>query len=454
MNHPINIVVVNNSSGIPASKDGVMGMICKAVAISTTFVLDTAYLISKLGDLSTLGITAALDVTNGTAIYQQVSEFYAQAGDGALLWLVGTAKSNAFATYVASSTFSGLIRGTAAADPANRIKMLGLCYDVPTATQSSTDFPTDVTATITALQTATTQLFNLGYQFSSIIDGYNMSTIVTPSTIGSMATQAAPSISVCITGTQPNGVSSVGLALGRFARISIGHGFGAVADGPVNTSTAYLTNGIALPASGTLTVGVVYTVYSGTVTYNAVLYLSGQSFTAITGHTSFTTTDGGAVYTAATMVAKLSPSDVSSLGSKQYLFLRNWFNHSGFFWNDGATCDLVSNQLSTQEYNRVANAISADALSFFIEEMGKNLPLNPKTGNVDSIYLNAKQKQFYDQYIAPLTVSSGSGDLSDGSLVVTGVNFNATKTLNFVITIVPTPILGAVTGTIEFSATL
>ena len=454
MNHPINIVVVNNASGIPPSSDGIMGMICKAVAISTTFALDTAYLISSVTDLATLGITAALDVTNSTAIYQQVSEFYAQAGEGALLWLVGTAKTNAFATYVASSTFSGLIRGTAAANPANRVKMLGFCYDVPAATQSASDFPADVTATITALQTATTALFNLGYQFSSIIDGYNMSTTVTPSTIGTMATKAAPSVSVCITGTQPNGVSSVGLALGRFARISIGHGFGAVADGPVNASTAYLTNGIARPSTGALTVGTAYTVYGGTVTYNSVLYLAGQTFTAVTGFTTFTTTNGGAVYTGATQVAKLSPTDVSSLGSSQYLFLRNWFNHSGYFWNDGATCDLSSNQLSTQEYNRVANAISADALSFFIEEMGKNLPLNPATGNVDAIYLTAKQKQFYDQYIAPLTVASGSGDLSDGSLVVTGVNFNATKTLNFVITIVPTPILGSVTGTIQFSATL
>ena len=404
MNHPINIVVINNASGIPASKDGVMGLICKAVAISTTFALDTAYLISKLADLTTLGITAALDVTNNTAIYQQVSEFYAQAGDGALLWLVGTAKTNTFATYVAGATFSGLIRGTAAADPLNRIKMLGLCYDVPAATQSAADFPADVTATITALQTATTQLFNLGYQFSSIIDGYNMSTTVTPSTIGSVATQAAPSVSVCITGTKGNGVSSVGLALGRFARISIGHGFGAVSDGPVNTSAAYLTNGI-LP-------------------------------------------------TTATAISKLSPTDVSSLGSKQFMFLRTWFNHSGYFWNDGATCELSSNQLSTQEYNRVANAISADALSFFIDEMGKNLPLNATTGNVDAIYLTAKQKQFYDQYISPLTVASGSGDLSDGALTVTGVNFNATKTLNFVITLVPTPILGSVSGTIQFSATL
>ena len=404
MDHPINIVVVNNAAGIPPSSDGVMMLICKAVAISTTFVLDTAYLITQLSDLDTLGITAALDDTNSTAIYQQVSEFYGQAGDGAKLWVVGVDKTTPFATYVAGDTFKGIIRGTSIADPLNRVKMPGFCYDVPVTGQSTTDFPDDVLATITALQTVTTQLFNQGYQFSSVLDGYNMSSTVTPSTVASLATLAAPSVSLCITGTKPNGVSSVGLALGRFARISVGHGFGAVADGPVNTSTAYLTNGIT-PET-------------------------------------------------ATQVAKLTPADVTSLGQKQFMFLRTWFNHSGFYWNDGATCELSTKQLSTQEYNRVANAISADALSFFIEEMGKNLPLDVKTGNVDAIYLNAKQKEFYDSYIAPLTVNSGSGDVSDASITVTGVNFNATKTLNFVINIVPTPILGKVNGTIQFTATL
>jgi hypothetical protein len=454
MDHPINIVVINNAVGVAQSSDGVMMLICKAVPISTTFAMDTAYLITQLTDLATLGITAALDVTNGTAIYQQISEFYQQAGDGAKLWVVGYAKASAFKDYVASATFKGIIRGTAVADNMNRVKMLGLCYDVPSASQTATDFPSDVADTITALQTVTTQLFNEGYQFSSIIDGYNMSTTVTPSTVGTMATKAAPSVSLCITGSKPNGVSSVGMALGRFARISIGHGFGAVADGPVVATTAFLTNGVSIAAAGTLTVGVTYIAFGGTVTYNGATYLAGQSFIAVTDHTTFTTADTGVVYSTNSSVVKLTPADVTSLGQKQFMFLRTWANHSGYFWNDGATCELSTKQLSTQEYNRVANSLSADALAFFIDEMGKNLPLDTKTGNVDAIYLNAKQKEFYDTYIAQLTIASGSGDLSDGSLVVSGVNFNATKTLNFLLNLVPTPILGKVNGTIQFSSTL
>jgi len=459
MNHPIVINVLNNSVGIAPSSNGIMGIVFKAVAVSNNFALNTPYLLTQLSDLTALGIDAAYDATNKTAVYQQVSEFYAQAGAGALLWIYGISKATAFATFVASNAFNAFVAFTAQADPANRVKMIGFCYDVPSALQSSADFPADVTATITALQTAQQNLFQQGFQFSCIVDGYNMSSSVTPSTIGTQATNSAFAVSLCITGTQPNGVSAVGLALGRFARITIGHGFGAVEDGAVNTPTAFLTNSVVIPASGTLIVGHVYTVFGGAITYNSVVYNPGQSFTAVTGFTSYTTSANGYVADNCSPVQNLTSyangtGDIGQLGSKQFMFLRTWSNHSGFYWNDGATCTSSTLQLSTQEFNRVANALSADALAFFIDEMGKNLPIDTKTGAVAQSYLNAKQQQFYNEFIEPLNVASGSGDLSDASLILSAPNFNSTKTMNFTLKIVPTPILGTVNGTIEFTSTL
>lgn len=456
MEHPINITVINDAIGIPPSEDGIMMLFLKGIAVASTLALNTAYLLSKLSDAEDLGITAAYDSTNSVAVHQQISEFYNEAGDGALLWIVVTAvATNPYATYVASDVFKALVRYTGAADPLNRAKMIGICYEVPAATQAAADFPTDVTDTITALQLTQQSLFNEGYQFSAIIDGYKMSDTVTIANLGTMATKSAYSISLCITGNLPNGVSAVGEALGRFARISVGHGFGAVEDGPLSNTAAYLTNGATIPVTGVLVVGKVYTVLGGSITYNSVVKNIGDTFTAVTGFTTFTTAANGYVVTGATPVGSLQPSDVTSLGKKQFMFMRTWFNHSGFYWNDGATCEQPAKQLSTQEYNRVANKISADALTFFIDEMGKNLPLNTATGNVDQGYLNAKQAQFYQQYIGPISVvQGGTGDLSDGAIVITGLNFNVTKTLNFTIRIVPTPILGAVNGTITFTSTL
>jgi hypothetical protein len=458
MQHNISITVINDSTGVAPQSNGVMGIFARAIAVSTTFVLNTPYLLTELADAVALGITAAYDTANSVAVYQQVSEFYAQAGTGALLWLIGVPDNTAFATYVASATFNQMIQATAVADPANRVKMIGLCYDVPILLQHAADFPSDVTGTLTALQTAQNTLFNQGYQFSAIVDGYNMSSTVTPATIGTQATNSAYSCSLCITGTKPNGVSAVGLALGRFARISIGHGFGAVADGAVNTATAYLTNAIKLGTTGVLVVGDVMTVQgtgTATVTYNSATYAIGDTFTVVTGHTTFTATGDGYVVgnMAASIVANLSPTYVDQLGAKQFMFLRTWMNHSGFYWNDGATCESSTLQLSTQEYNRVANALSADALEFFINQMGQNLPLQAD-GAVAQGYLNVKQEEFYNTYINPLTVAGGSGDITDAAMVLSAPNFNSTKTMYFALTIQPTPILGNVVGTIRFSSTL
>lgn len=462
MKHDIDITVLNNATGIPPTSDGIMGLFFMGVAVANKFVLNTPYLLTSLDDLAALGIDAAYDTANNVAAYQQISEFYNQAGDGALLWIWGVPTNTAYATYVASMLFDQMIRYTAQADPLNRVKMVGFCYKVPTVTQAAADFPVDVTDTLIALETKRVALFHAGYQFSCIVDGYNMSSAVTPSTIISMATRTSPGVSLCPTGTKPNGVSAVGLALGRFARISLGHGFGAVKDGAVDTNTAFLTNSVSVPVTGVLIVGHIYTVFGGAITYNGNLLPVGTVFICVVGFTVFTTAASGYVVDNSTPVngligtpaLGLSPTDIQQLGLKQYMFLRTWFGKSGFYWNDGATCCASNLALSSQEYNRVANALSADALAFFIEEMGQNMPLNVKTGAVDDTWLNAKTAEFYDTYINPLTTRGGSGDISDATLVVTGPNFNATKTLLFELTIVASVILGAVSGTLKFAAKL
>ena len=119
MKHTISTSVLNNPIGTPQSSDGVMMMFCMAVA-GSSFNLNQSYLLTSVNDLTALGITAAYDTTNGTAVYQQVSEFYQEAGAGALLWLVGVDKSatsnqfaNATTPYIGSATMISLKIGRA-----------------------------------------------------------------------------------------------------------------------------------------------------------------------------------------------------------------------------------------------------------------------------------------------------------------------------------------------------
>jgi hypothetical protein len=507
MQHLINTTIINTPQGTPGTSDGVMMMFCKGVAVpgaSIPLVLDTAYLCNSLASLAKIGITPDYDYVNSLNVYQQASEFYAQSGDGAYLWLVVTATSTVFNTYVAGTTFHNLIAGTMSTDPAKRAKMIGLTFAPPTTQQSASDFPSEVLSTITALQVIQKSMFLEGFSWSAIVDGYNMSSTVTPSGIQTMANKACPSVSNCITGSKPNGTAAVGAALGRFSSITIGHGFGEVDDGSIDLTSAYLTNGVLVPilgatisqgtsiivghsymvvngpvtyngivysigstftcvsgvtsfsgtsttivdltTPGTVVAGTTYYVWFGPITYNGVVYASGQTFTAVTGITTFT---GGIISLfLGSDATKLMPIDVNALGQSQYMFIRKWFNQSGLYWNDGATCDVSNDPLATQEFNRVANALSANAMDFCTLLMGKNVQKDPKTNLVSMAFTSVKQQDFTTTYIDP---KIASGDISSGAFTLVGTP-NGANVVNwtYTLTINGTPITGSVTGTVQF----
>lgn len=459
--HKIIIQADNDVVGTPPSSDGVMMMFLYGVG-TADFVLGTPYLLTDVTGLADLGIDQDYDDTNETDIFGQVSDFYNQGLSGAQLWLVGVPMNTEYTTYGAGAAVKTLIRFTRQADPAQRAKMIAFGYAPPQALQQATDFNADCVTARPVLQAMQQAMFLEGSQFSILLDGNGMSSTVAPAALASLTTENNFAVSQVITGVRPNGMGGIGAALGRFARISVGHGVGTVEDGPVFGSGAYLTNCVLVPVAGVLIVGHTYTVFAGEVTYNAVVYQPGAQFQAIIGHLAYTTDQEGYVVDNVTPVGDipgstingLQPSDIDALGDKQFMFLRTWLDTAGFFWNDGATATATNKAFSSQEYNRCVNKLSANALAFFITQEGKNLPLDTSTGNVAQGWLNSKQEFFYTTYIKPLKVNEGTGDISDASMVVTGPAFLANKQLQFVLSIVPTVILGDVTGIVKFVATL
>jgi len=459
--HNINISVNNNQIGIPASSDGVMMIFVCGLPIGNTLKTDTAYLLTSLEDGEALGMSQAFDEANNVYMWGHLNEFYnGSLNDGALLWYVVPSVTNNYTQYVTTSTFTGLVQFTASANPANRAKMIGFCYTVPTTANSGANpFLSDVLTALAAIQAAELSMFTNYFQWSAILDGNNMNTTLNSATLPTMTNKQAQSVSLCITGTQPNGVGGVGSALGRFARISVGHGFGAVADGPVTTPTAYLTNGIVVGENlisgtgGVMQVGLTYIVFNASIVYNGVTYQPGQSFVCVTGHTAFTTSNGGYVVTGGTPVGNLTQGqngDFTNLGNSQYMFLCTQFGESGFFWNDGATCTGIQFAESQQEYNRVANALSADALSFFTQFKGSALPSLPSTGALAPGWISTQQNIFNQTYIVPLV---NNGDIVGATLAITGPTYNATGQVFFTLTITRSTILGNVTGVVTFSTT-
>jgi hypothetical protein len=391
--HSISISLLNTQTGTPISNDGIFVLVCHGTAVSG-FSLDTMYLLSALSDLDTLNINAAYDTTNAVNIYKQVSQFFAEAGAGAKVWLLGVAKATAMSTYIAAEAFKTLIRGTVVADANNLVKGIGICYKKISATQSSTDFDSDAILCVPAIEVVIKALFAEGISTFAAVDMTNMSTTITPTTIGTYATKVCPQVCPVITGFDSGGNAAVGAYMGRLAKSSVGVSPGKVNDGAIGSTTMYLTNGVN--------------------------------------------------------VNSLTLANFSDLGTKQFVFARTWFNQSGYYWNDGATADLASNAFSVVEFNRIANKLTANALYFFTQEIGSNLPV-ASDGSLDSVYCVAKQGQFKSTYINPLI---NNGDISNATLTVTGATYSADKTLRFKLKILASNALGNVTGTIEFVTTL
>ena len=68
-------------------EDGVAGLVATGVAVASKFVLNTPYLVNRLGDLANLGITSDASDANAV-IYKAVKEFYDEAPEGTKLWIL------------------------------------------------------------------------------------------------------------------------------------------------------------------------------------------------------------------------------------------------------------------------------------------------------------------------------------------------------------------------------
>ena len=86
--------------GNTTPSDGIGMIVAPATASSGTdanFALDTAYLITSVADLTAMGVTSA----TGAILLFQVEEYYAKAGSGSRVWVVGYAQAE-YKTFISA----------------------------------------------------------------------------------------------------------------------------------------------------------------------------------------------------------------------------------------------------------------------------------------------------------------------------------------------------------------
>lgn len=389
----VNIKFTNTRTGVASSSDGVALLCVQAVAVASTFKLNTLYKLSQPSDLTPLGITDTYDATNKVSLVRQVEEFYASAGNGATLYLIGVDKSSTMSEFVASDTFESLLRSTGLSaegnpSPADRAKMIGVVFAPQDQAPSSGSYYADVIPTATALNTTLGSLWDAGFRAFAVLDGNNLKSVTDAPDFN---TQDCPRVAVCDTTATLDSCASVGLVLGILSRQAVNYELSNVSAGPLPIQNAWFTDG--------------------------------------------------------TPVSSVLPAVFDTLGQKQHLFIRTRDTKSGYYFNDGATAEDSTMALSTIPANRVLNKIADYLHAYLTDIIGQTPPIDTD-GDINEGYLSSVTENFYTTYTDPMITD---GEIAGVNLELSSLSpFTSTRTVKAHLSIQQRPGIALIEADIEF----
>lgn len=244
----VQINIENGALGrVATTKDGVAGLILVGVSLAL-IPLYTPKQIFGVKEAESLGITLAYDEAEKVDAYQQIKEFYDEAGNGAELWIMTVPLAKTMTELLdPTTTTNGAKKLLDAAD--GKIRLLGISrYIDPTMsyTQVTTaGLDADVAAAFPKAQALAIEYRNSFKPFNVFVDGRGFSGTI--SELTDLRTYTFSKVSVVLFTTKPSKTSAaVGLVLGRAAKIPVQRNIGRVKDGSLNATDLFLTNGVNL----------------------------------------------------------------------------------------------------------------------------------------------------------------------------------------------------------------
>lgn len=271
---PLPYVRINFANGAiggsAAMDDGCTGLICHAAAVSSTFALDTDYLITSLKELEALGITASSTGANAN-VYKCVKEFYDEAPKGTKLYLRGTSPGTSstpvgiddlvdktkdhaqkLLEYASGAIRTLIVKGT---DPA------GYSYDTDNGEVGSSQVKYGQDARIVsavtnaqALAEAAAQdlkapllvLLECRHYTGTPGDLYNLTELTKNRVAVVLGDTKRDSVTVSnVTTTVSSEGAAVGLVAGRIARIPVQRSIARVKDGAIVATQLYIGTKVA-----------------------------------------------------------------------------------------------------------------------------------------------------------------------------------------------------------------
>lgn len=368
-------------------------------------VLNTPYMITSVSAAEGLGITSEWANGNGakTMLYQHLNEFYGAAAVGTKLWLilVQTTADNNFSTANFYTALQPIVFKTISGSYKNRPRAIGFCQSkgtlpAPAYEEDGVNNKTDQEA-LNQIQTFLTNMFELGIRMVGVFDGayIKQGTFSSATEIAKLMDCAAmsyPNVAYCVTGSSPNGLSSVGRVLGVRASRNIAASIGNVSLGSVATEE----------------------------------YFTDSDLSSVSSNPKTGTPVNGYDVTLANLIAPLG-----------YIFTRNRLGVEGLYYNDGATCNATTMALNKIERVAVGNSVCDDAQMFLTYYINQNIPCD-SSGQILQAFKNSAIAEFTSQYINP-RVNAGQASAIDFDFKAKDDNYIQSEALEVTIRIVPNP---------------
>ncbi|MDM1045254.1 hypothetical protein HX004_10170 [Myroides sp. 1354] len=237
----INIQFQNGNLGqVVSSPDGVFGLLASATAVANTFELNKAYQVKSMRDVAALGISA--DSAN-SKLHKTAKEFYAEAGDGVELWLMGIDKKTKLSDWFDEK--EGVVLAETLLNAAQgKLRGLFTAYD-PDATIEITvakGLDQDVVVAMSLAQQLAEKYTQRVYApFFVLVEGYAFDGDKVA--LENLTEKNFNRIAVLLGDTKKGSKgAAVGVAMGRLASIGVQVNMGRVRDGALKPLTLFIGN--------------------------------------------------------------------------------------------------------------------------------------------------------------------------------------------------------------------
>lgn len=234
-----------NLDTVVSSDDGVFGLLASSSAVADKFDLNKPYLVKGMKDVASLGITPSVD---NYRLYKWLEEFYAEAGEGQKLWIMGRANTESVSSWFVP--VSGVAPVDSLADKANgEISAIFTCFSpegsyTPTIEEGvDNNVPVAISAAQAWAESYTNNKFAPVF---CVLEAYAFSGTVAD--LADLKQRSDNRVAVMIgstesrTGTPASLGASTSVLAGRLASIAVSKNIGEVKAGALSNQTAFLVD--------------------------------------------------------------------------------------------------------------------------------------------------------------------------------------------------------------------